>query len=516
MSLRKPGEDSLWKTAKDIRKLVESGTLALPGLSSDGSRSRNDLSDSEKRILVQLRESALFKSYPPNVRIDRHMVRHILSAVTVHPISVCEAVARKVEGLFNEGRLDSRLRMKKVLTEGTADSTAKEHDGEEKGMYGLGDGADLKSKGGDIDKGVDQNKDIGEDPEGKPKGYMDEDDKGGEVPSKDIAPAAKDETEPLKVENACPQCDEEDCTCDLETEGMEDPDLDQEVIPEDDDSPSPEDPEEDSDEDDADPEQVEDGNDVDTPPADPQDLPKDVKEAIAILTRGKSKRFLERFARRLLRLGEDEGKVTDLGPINAKTDDPENHKPKGDVDLKEDDVATGKETKQVDDHPDYDKIEKVGGDIELNKGPADPKLSLERIEKSVIRIMKEAGIKIGSKRWVESYVKGFKLGLAARARRLVKEAEDPDLDAEVIPEDEDGPPPEVRAKIDAKADREESEGGPPPEIQAKIRARKEASKGPVPPSKGLPPKPANPARLAQGAPPKSPPPKMESKKNRRK
>jgi hypothetical protein len=75
------------------------------------------------------------------------------------------------------------------------------------------------------------------------------------------------------------------------------------------------------------------------------------------------------------------------------------------------------------DTPDYSRVEKVGGDIDVDqgRGPIDGQSTMEGLEEEVIRMMAESGIHPGSPGWVENYLQGMHCALEERAALLERE-----------------------------------------------------------------------------------------------
>ena len=133
-------------------------------------------SEAEKDAVRALRESETFKILDKG-SLDRHDYKHLLSRLTCTPISVCERTATKIsvclgEGLFNES-LEWNTDRATVLSEGMASSTS-DKQGDDKGMYGLGSGADKSEPKGQADSGTNQKSDHGDHSRTAKKGYMSE------------------------------------------------------------------------------------------------------------------------------------------------------------------------------------------------------------------------------------------------------------------------------------------------------------------------------------------------------
>ena len=361
------------------------------------------LTEDEKSLLESLRSHPVFGSYPKD-QLDRHTIKGLLVAISDQPVSVCESAASKAERLILKGILSENLTMVrggKTLTEaeevpvekpeipdgdgeleqGPADTCAAEHDGADVGKAAKG------APSGAADQGTDQDKD-----------------KHGD--KADVAKSEKDgykQEESADVEHG----HDEDDSFKLESEDDDADDLD-----EDDDA---DDLDEDDDEDD-----VEESEEV---AKDAPDVSDAEHRAANDATYKDGKKQNE--ARRRKMKEQDAAPPPPAAPAPAAAPAPVKPMESEDDDaddLREDDLSRDDETKDASDLPDLDKVQKEDpAKSELDKGPADPKLeSLDKVEKRICSILREAGIKKGSRRWNEAYVRGWSLAMEHRAKRITE------------------------------------------------------------------------------------------------
>jgi hypothetical protein len=336
------------------------------------------LSTEEAALLESLRANPGFADYPKD-QLDRHTIKQLLVATCDSPVSVCERASRKAETLMAQGALNESLEATNGKTslceaevpeekplapegegdlpQGDADSTSSEHDGEDHENPGKEDSeAD--------DDGTKQGGPRGDQSGTADKGYKDE-----KQESKDVE-HGHDEDDAFQLE-----ADDEDGAPDVPVEscGAEDSTIPAAGKGEKGKEPSKKQPElgeSDDDEDDED----------------------DLNEEGA------------------------EGSQND-----AKDPAPEEDRAASDAKYKDGAKQNeAEETPDVKDPPDLDDVEKEDpANSELDKGPADPKLeSLSDIEERIINILGEAGIKKGSQRWTEAYLRGWNLAMEHRAKKL--------------------------------------------------------------------------------------------------
>lgn len=140
--------------------------------------------EDEKKAVKQLRESAVYAEYP-KTHLDRHEIKFLMGRICNTPASVNERAASKVEYCMGLNLLDENLVWNKelaaemagvTLTEGMASTDSKNTQAQDKGMYGVGSGADKSEPKGQADKGTSQKSDHGDHSHtaGKGDGYMSE------------------------------------------------------------------------------------------------------------------------------------------------------------------------------------------------------------------------------------------------------------------------------------------------------------------------------------------------------
>jgi len=363
--------------------------MALNETHVDASRAANvTLSTDEAELLESLKSNPGFAGYP-KAQLDRHTIKHLLVTISDSPVSVCERAARKAEILMASGALNENLDATngaKSLCEaevpeerpaapegdgdfpqGDADSLSGEHDGEDHENPGKEDSeAD--------DDGTKQGGERGDQSDTADKGYKDE--------KKESKKRRRKVKEADDVEHG----HDEDDAFKLESDDEDEDDLGEAE------EPSATEPmeSEDDDEDDLEEEGAEGSqNDAEDSAPEPDRAASDAR-------------------------------YKDGVKQNESADDEDESDDEDEDDLKEDDLSRDDETKDVKDHPDYDQVQKEDpADSKLDKGPLDPKLeSLKAIERRICNILSEAGVKKGSQRWTEAYLRGWNLAMEHRAQKL--------------------------------------------------------------------------------------------------
>jgi hypothetical protein len=371
--------------------------------------SRSTLTADETALVESLRTHPNFGSVD-KTQIDRHTLTHMFSAISDKPISVCASAASKCEKLIEAGIMTSDLSRPKTLVEtqkrsrkeakevpeerpaskdgdgelpqGDADTVAADHDGKDVGKLAKG------TPSGDADKGASQDKDVqGDKSDTDKEGYIkEEDDEDDDVPveeeADDLDPQLGDE----KEEN-------------IDTENPNAAGKAAQDLPEQDVAPL-------------------------APPAAPAAAP------VAPAPKAEKKVKKESEDDDADDFGDDVEEAEEA-PQDAK--DPANDDKdraandatyrdgaKQNEALKEDGLDLPNQTKDAEDLPALDKVQKEDpSGSELNKGPASVELeSLAWIEKRINGILREAGLKQGSRRWTEAYLKGWSLAMEQRVRRL--------------------------------------------------------------------------------------------------
>jgi hypothetical protein len=168
-----------------VRDAVLKGLKApcITGYAQTLDERRLHFSDDEKTAVRQLRESAVFQAYPKD-KLDRHEIKYLMGRLSTMPIGVCESAASKCEYCIGVNLLDENLVWNKTLaaemsgvtlTEGMA-SSMPDKQGDDKGMYGIGSGADKSEPKGQADSGTSQKSDHGDHSKtaDKKDGYVDE------------------------------------------------------------------------------------------------------------------------------------------------------------------------------------------------------------------------------------------------------------------------------------------------------------------------------------------------------
>lgn len=353
----------------------------------------------EAELIESLKAHPAFRAYPKD-QIDRHTLKGLLIATHDSPVSVCERAARKCEILISRGDLNESLQPidddGKLLTEsgslfedevpeemphpkegdgdlpqGPADSTSSEHDGE-----------DVPNPGSKESE-VKDDEVTGQDGEGSgdkselaKKGYKQEE-------SADVE-HGHDEEDAFKLESEDDEDMEEDCGAEDSTipaagkgeKGKETGKVEsrrgRKVKEQDDMEPMSEPMESDDDADDDLNEEGAEGSENDAPDPAPE---------------------------------EDRAASDARWKDGAGQNESETQK----------DVS-----KDIADTPDYDEVEKEDPSNDpKNKGAADPKLeSLDKVEARICKILSEAGLKKGTQKWNEAYVKGWNLAMEHRAGQL--------------------------------------------------------------------------------------------------
>jgi hypothetical protein len=172
--------------------------------------------DEEKAAVRSLRESETFKALREGGgSADRHDYKFLLARLTPTPITVCERTATKINACLQEGLFDEDLNWNKEraaeLVESMASSTP-DKQGDDKGMYGIGDGGDKSEPKGQADKGTNQKSDHGDHSRTAKSGYMNEDDvKEAKDKAKEAyeAAIAAIEAKGKKEADACPGKDDD-------------------------------------------------------------------------------------------------------------------------------------------------------------------------------------------------------------------------------------------------------------------------------------------------------------------
>ncbi len=339
--------------------------------------SRDELTDRDRQVLESIRESASFKNLPAE-DLDRHTLRHLLTSITVEPVSYCEALSKKAYRLIESGELTAALEEVKTLTEGgMADEDPESIDKvDDKGMYGVGSGGDAPAPSGAADKGTDQGSEHGDSSKTASKGYLDEyddiadpkhnqpkgdDDKKG-VGEGEIPPQFK-----KNQENPPDSFKKNSGSKDADDDGKYDEGFDEEVQ-------------------------------KDAPSAD-----SDEERAANDATYRDGK-------------GQNEAEDGQSGPI-------QNYKPKAE-DPGEPSAGTSGDKGETPDAetPDYSKAKQEDpSNWEGNKGPAQAvNESFGEIEESILRMLESAGFTPGTERWVELYSKGFAHAISERASTVGK------------------------------------------------------------------------------------------------
>jgi hypothetical protein len=396
---------------KDIRSAINAALKVNSPLVEGLRDVRMTLTTEETTLVEALRSHPAFEAIDKD-QLDRHTLKHIFVQISDKPVSVCERTAAKVERMVEAGLLDASLAVRKALTEaevpeerpaskdgdgemkqGPADSTAGEHDGEDVGK------AAKPAPKGDADQGASQDKDTqGDKADLDKEGYMKEDeeelpDEEDELPEDaDGAADAKDDRDPQmdETEDSDPAQAGKPAQ-DLPEE--EDEDDDEELDEEDPPPAAPPMPAPKAEKCKKESEDEEDDDEEELPEA--EDGEKDAKDPA----------------------NDDASRAAN--DATYKDGKGQNEAKKG---LKEDDLDQPNQTKDASDLPDLDKVQKEDpSNSELNKGPAAVELeSLAGIEKRIHSILREAGIKKGSKRWTEAYLRGWQLAMEHRARRIAE------------------------------------------------------------------------------------------------
>lgn len=169
-----------------VRDAVLKGLKApcITGYAQTLDERRLHFSDDEKLAVKQLRESAVFQAYPKD-HLDRHEIKYLMGRLSTVPIGVCESAASKCEYCMGLNLLDENLVWNQdlaaemsgvTLTEGMASTDSKNTQAQDKGMYGVGDGADKSEPKGQADSGTNQKSDHGDHSKTSDKsdGYVDE------------------------------------------------------------------------------------------------------------------------------------------------------------------------------------------------------------------------------------------------------------------------------------------------------------------------------------------------------
>jgi hypothetical protein len=375
--------------------------------------SRTTLTADETALVEALRTHPDFGRLDKK-QFDRHTLTNLFSRISDKPISVCAAAASKCERLIEAGDWTTDLRTPKALVEskkrvrkeakevpeerpaskdgdgelpqGDAETVAADHEGADVGKLAK------DSPAGDADKGASQDKETqGDKSDTDKEGYIKEEDDEDELPVEEEA----DDLDPqLGEEEEGDEPTEEN----IDTENPDDAGKAAQDLPEQDvaplappaAAPAPaqkaekkvKKESEDDDEDD-----FEDGME------EAEEAPKDAKDPA----------------------NDDKDRAANDATYRDGAKQNEAKKA-----LKEDDLDQPNQTKDAEDLPDLDKVQKEDpSGSELNKGPADVALeSLSWIEKRIHGILREAGLKQGSRRWTEAYLKGWSLAMEQRVRRL--------------------------------------------------------------------------------------------------
>lgn len=396
----------------------------------------------EEQALIQcLSESAAFQAYP-KAELDRHTIKQLCIATQDFPVSIAERAARKAELLMARGDLNENLQLidgkGNLLTEGEVpeerDAAASEGDGDlpqgdADTLSSEHDGEDHPSPGGERGE-VDSAKDVTK--QGDP----------GDGDASGTATKGYKQEEAKDVEHGH---DEDDA---FQLEGEDDED-----------------------------ELDEDGNIIKRDPngkfgSGPNaGMPKPKGRGQASGASGNKARLMKKVAQ----IGKQQGLPEDCGAEGStipkagagdKDKEPDKDKGKlGEMDVPQDSTPSdmteegeegsendapdpapeddraasdarykdgckqntgeSKDPKDADsdlaDTPDdYNEIDKEDPSNDpKNVGAADPKLeSLARVEERIKVILREAGIKKGTKKWTEAYVKGWTLAMEHRASLL--------------------------------------------------------------------------------------------------
>ena len=341
-----------------------------------------EFTDEEAALIENLRASPAFKAFPKD-QIDRHTVKQLAIAVCDFPVSVAERAGRKCELLISRGELSESLEsVGNTLTEGGEGSVPEERDAA--GSEGDGDlpqgdadtlssefgGEDHPSPGGERGE-VDSTKDVTK--QGDP----------GDGDSSGTAKKGYKQEEGKDVEHG----HDEDDAFQLENDDDDEPELD------------------------------EDGNVIPASGGDKDKAPDKDKGKLGEMDTPQDS------------MPSDMNEEGEEGSENDAPDPaPEEDRAASDATYKDgckqNSGAKGesKDPKDADsdlaDTPDgYNEItpEDPSNDPK-NVGAADPKLeSLAKVEERIKVILREAGIKKGSKKWNEAYVKGWTLAMEHRA-----------------------------------------------------------------------------------------------------
>lgn len=382
-------------TLADVMKVNESHVLGMQ-------HGRDTLDAAERALVESLTRHPAWGSIDKTT-LDRHTLVNMFVAVSDQPISVCTRTAAKCERMLESGALRPDLTAPKMLHEGKevpedqpaskdgdgempqgdAETTAADHDGKDVGKLAKG------SPKGDADQGASQDKDKQGDKSDLAKdGYMKEEEDGeeDELPEEaDGVADASDDTDP--------QLGEDEGEGNPEGAGKSATDL-----PEEDETPDP------------------------APLAPPKVEKKKVRKEAEDEEDGEDEEDEIEF-------GEAEEAPKDAkDPANDDEHRAANDatyrdgKGQNEAKLKEDDLDQPNQTKDAEDLPDLDKVQKEDpSGSELNKGPADVALeSFDRVESRIHAILKEAGLRKGTRRWTEAYLRGWQLAMEHRARRIAE------------------------------------------------------------------------------------------------
>jgi hypothetical protein len=414
-----------------MRKTIESALRLNEGHVASQKAAQLTFTGEEANLLESLRQNPAFAACDKS-QLDRHTIKHLLVSVSDQPVSVCEKVANKCERLMIRGVMNESLEStgnllteewdpKGDLPQGDADSLSKENDGEdhekpagEKSKANTGKVGQEKAKHGDKSDVAKSEKD----------GYKNEseDDKDLDEEDDDKDLDEQDDDKDLDEEDDDKDLDEED---DEDEKKKDESDDEEDLDEEHPDNKADRDPQMESDKDD-DEELKEEGAEGSQNDAKDPAPEKDRAASSATYVKGCKQNESDDDADDMDE-GDDEFKK-DMEEARKRyearkceaDDDDEKKDESDDDDLKEDDLSRDDETKDVKDHPDYDKVKKEDpSNSPLDKGPEDPKLeSLDAIESRICDILTESGIKKGSARWNEAYVRGWNLAMNHRAAKL--------------------------------------------------------------------------------------------------